>query len=585
MDPLPPDPYIALGVEHDADVSAIKTAYRKLALRCHPDKEPDPTLKAAKQDQFQRVQQAYEILSDDDRRRSYDDAARLKLLQDTLYKGMGSHSSSRRSPPKTYYDFNANVRTAEPPASFRPGPAPTSSPYKAGNPSFSSSWEREMPSRSKTFDDEHKPRRTPSHEKTREDSKEERKRRKEAEEQDRRRADREKERERERKELKEREKEREREKDLKLREREKAAHEAEREAQRRAAKKEHDRREKDRERDKQRRQDQDEKMRLKKAPYVEHHDESDEDRRTVKKKSSGSSGTKKHTADSPRRDKSARREGSPFAAEPPIAPTARDKTEGHLQYAAEYMQNSRRKGSKSGSSGHYPEPATFSSPQFPSPENWHPTDPPRSRRPSHEDKKFQARVEGDDDEPEVVTVAPDSAGRPPRLQKSFTSPVGSMPTPNSSATRIPPLMRASTTMDYSRTPPAAPAAPAALAADGASGGRHSSKSDRRRRGSLDEYDDSPRRPPTHYAKVVRHRIAEEDLPQVADPHFRPVDEIYYTTSASGKATFPKVKVAPSYSHEQVYQGKAYDKNDVQWAKVSHSNPSHGYQPYATYVSG
>ncbi|KAK7521270.1 DnaJ domain-containing protein, partial [Phyllosticta citriasiana] len=68
--PLPPDPYAALGVAKDATAAAIKTAYRKLALKSHPDKFPD-TEKAQKADEFHRIQQAYEILADTDRRERY----------------------------------------------------------------------------------------------------------------------------------------------------------------------------------------------------------------------------------------------------------------------------------------------------------------------------------------------------------------------------------------------------------------------------------------------------------------------------------------------------------------------------------
>ncbi|KAG9937627.1 hypothetical protein KCV02_g5814, partial [Aureobasidium melanogenum] len=77
--PLPPDPYVALGLSKDATPAQIKTTYRKLVLKCHPDKVTDESKKAEASDQFHRIQQAYEILSDEGRRSRYD--AQIKLAE------------------------------------------------------------------------------------------------------------------------------------------------------------------------------------------------------------------------------------------------------------------------------------------------------------------------------------------------------------------------------------------------------------------------------------------------------------------------------------------------------------------------
>ncbi|KAG6232261.1 hypothetical protein E4U26_005563 [Claviceps purpurea] len=81
MSSLPPDPYKILGVSKDAQISEIRSAHRKLVLKCHPDKVHDPSMKAQKQAEFQQVQSAYELLSDESERQKYDESVMLEELQ------------------------------------------------------------------------------------------------------------------------------------------------------------------------------------------------------------------------------------------------------------------------------------------------------------------------------------------------------------------------------------------------------------------------------------------------------------------------------------------------------------------------
>lgn len=62
------DFYDVLGVPRSASKNEIKKAYRKLARQFHPDVNKD----AGAEDQFKEVQRAYEILSDEQKRRAYD---------------------------------------------------------------------------------------------------------------------------------------------------------------------------------------------------------------------------------------------------------------------------------------------------------------------------------------------------------------------------------------------------------------------------------------------------------------------------------------------------------------------------------
>lgn len=63
------DPYTTLGLSRGADEAAIKKAYRKLAKELHPDKNTDNPGATAR---FSEVTQAYDLLSDKDKRAQYD---------------------------------------------------------------------------------------------------------------------------------------------------------------------------------------------------------------------------------------------------------------------------------------------------------------------------------------------------------------------------------------------------------------------------------------------------------------------------------------------------------------------------------
>ncbi|EAT12703.1 molecular chaperone DnaJ [Bermanella marisrubri] len=63
------DYYEVLGVDRQADAKEIKRAYRKLAMKYHPDRNPDDADADAK---FKEASEAYEILGDQEKRAAYD---------------------------------------------------------------------------------------------------------------------------------------------------------------------------------------------------------------------------------------------------------------------------------------------------------------------------------------------------------------------------------------------------------------------------------------------------------------------------------------------------------------------------------
>ena len=63
------DYYQTLGVSKSASAAEIKKAYRKKAIKYHPDKNPDD---ATAEGKFKEAAEAYEILSDDNKKARYD---------------------------------------------------------------------------------------------------------------------------------------------------------------------------------------------------------------------------------------------------------------------------------------------------------------------------------------------------------------------------------------------------------------------------------------------------------------------------------------------------------------------------------
>lgn len=74
------DHYAVLGISANATLAEIKTTYRKLASQFHPDKNASVEAPA----RFRKVQEAYEVLSDANKRKTFDENRRRSLLDSPI---------------------------------------------------------------------------------------------------------------------------------------------------------------------------------------------------------------------------------------------------------------------------------------------------------------------------------------------------------------------------------------------------------------------------------------------------------------------------------------------------------------------
>lgn len=96
------DYYKILGVGEGASAAEIKKAYRKLAREYHPDRNPD---KPGAEERFKEIQEAYDVLSDEQKRKEYDQ--RRKNPFGGFGDGFGGGGGGRyyRAPDGTYVRF------------------------------------------------------------------------------------------------------------------------------------------------------------------------------------------------------------------------------------------------------------------------------------------------------------------------------------------------------------------------------------------------------------------------------------------------------------------------------------------------
>jgi molecular chaperone DnaJ len=116
------DYYVILGVERSATDAEIKRAYRKLAQQWHPDVNPD----AAAHDRFTEINEAYQVLSDPERRGRYDMFGQAGLggaggagfegfggfsdIFDAFFGGTAGAASARRGRPQPGADLRYDLR-------------------------------------------------------------------------------------------------------------------------------------------------------------------------------------------------------------------------------------------------------------------------------------------------------------------------------------------------------------------------------------------------------------------------------------------------------------------------------------------
>ncbi|XP_062179526.1 uncharacterized protein LOC133884198 [Phragmites australis] len=102
-----PSYYAVLGVARGASAAEIRAAYRKLALKWHPDKIKmgrDPRVAEEAKARFQQIQEAYEVLSDASKRVLYDRDEDAKGMNDFAGEMVATMSKMNKEPDDDSFD-------------------------------------------------------------------------------------------------------------------------------------------------------------------------------------------------------------------------------------------------------------------------------------------------------------------------------------------------------------------------------------------------------------------------------------------------------------------------------------------------
>ena len=110
------DYYKVLGVERSASKDVIKKAYRKLAVKYHPDKNPDDDKAEGK---FKKISEAYDVLGDEVKRNNYDNPNPLNSMFGNtgfnpfdMFRGANQRQTRPKNPPMRGRDIQLIVNVS-----------------------------------------------------------------------------------------------------------------------------------------------------------------------------------------------------------------------------------------------------------------------------------------------------------------------------------------------------------------------------------------------------------------------------------------------------------------------------------------
>ena len=144
-------PYDILGVEEDSSDADIKKAYRKLALKHHPDKQHTPEDKEAANDVFCKLSQAYETLSDPVKKYDYrlangkKEKKATKVTKTETDTSTNSTSNSTSSGSTSSPNVKTTTETSYEPPKPKPQTNYSSPSPTASTPNQSNSWSKVQP--------------------------------------------------------------------------------------------------------------------------------------------------------------------------------------------------------------------------------------------------------------------------------------------------------------------------------------------------------------------------------------------------------------------------------------------------------